>query len=191
LRKLNLGIEQPKEYYDKLMYKYPAAEIKYQKLYDSVLKFTPTDKNVRILDVGCGTGGLINTLKNNGYTNIIGLDFSDYCVNYCKKRFPNVNFFQIDLKDSSSKKFIQDFPVVIMLEVLEHLKDDISVIKKIKSDSLVIFSLPNYDSKGHVRFFKNIDEIKNRFEPVLVIEKFLEIPLKTNTKIFLIKSRRR
>jgi 2-polyprenyl-3-methyl-5-hydroxy-6-metoxy-1,4-benzoquinol methylase len=178
LRLNNLGIEQTKDYYDKLMYKYPSSEIKYQKLYDSVLKFIPVNKNVRILDVGCGTGGLINTLKNNGYLNITGLDFSTYCVNYCKKRFPNNNFVQLDLKKNSSKKFINNFSIIIMLEVLEHISDDLNVIKKIKSGSLVVLSLPNYDSKGHVRFFKNIDEIKNRFETALTINKFLEIPLK-------------
>lgn len=185
-----MGTEQPKEYYDKLMYKYPSAEIKYENLYNSVLNLLPNDKNIKILDSGCGTGGLINVLKNNGYSNITGLDFSTYCINYCKKRFPENNFFSVDLNDNSSKDLINGFSVIIMLEVLEHISNDISIIKKITKDSLVIFSLPNYDSTGHVRFFNNIDEIKDRYSNLLTIISFLEIPLKSKFKIFLVKSKR-
>ena len=42
----------------------------------SVLSKYALNKNLRILDAGCGTGLVGTELKKNGYSNIIGIDFS-------------------------------------------------------------------------------------------------------------------
>jgi hypothetical protein len=62
--------------------------------------------------------------------NFTGLDFSSYCIEYCKKRFLNDNFILLDLKTKDSKEIIQKFSIIILLEVLEHITDDESVIRK-------------------------------------------------------------
>ena len=51
----------------------------------------------------------------------------------------------------------------ICLEVLEHVENDINVIKKMCPKSEFIFSVPNYDSLGHVRLFNNENEIRERY----------------------------
>ncbi len=43
------------------------------------------DTNIRIIDVGCGTGFLGQELRRNGYTNIDGLDLSPEMVEQAKK----------------------------------------------------------------------------------------------------------
>ena len=47
-------------------------------------------KNVKIVDAGCGTGGLMNFLIKHQYSNIQGLDISRDAINICKKAKLNV-----------------------------------------------------------------------------------------------------
>lgn len=42
-----------------------------------ILPLLPKDKNINILDMGCGFGSLIYTLKQNGYKNLKGIDLSE------------------------------------------------------------------------------------------------------------------
>jgi 2-polyprenyl-3-methyl-5-hydroxy-6-metoxy-1,4-benzoquinol methylase len=43
-------------------------------------------KSINIVDAGCGTGGLINYLNQNGYKNISGIDVSTKAIECCKLR---------------------------------------------------------------------------------------------------------
>lgn len=46
-------------------------------------------RDLRILDAGCGTGGLLAVLRQHGYTNLRGLDGSVDAVAFCQERgFP-------------------------------------------------------------------------------------------------------
>jgi len=51
-----------------------------------IKKFS-TSREPVILDAGCGTGGLISFLQNNGYTGIEGFDFSSYAVEYTNRTY--------------------------------------------------------------------------------------------------------
>ncbi|MBY0425284.1 MAG: class I SAM-dependent methyltransferase [Cytophagales bacterium] len=44
------------------------------------------DKNLKIFDAGCGTGGLMFFLQNNGYQQIRGLDISEDAIFFCKQK---------------------------------------------------------------------------------------------------------
>lgn len=39
-----------------------------------------------ILDAGCGTGGMLVALRDAGFSNVEGFDFSDAAIHFCKKR---------------------------------------------------------------------------------------------------------
>ena len=45
-------------------------------------KCLPADKDIRILDMGCGIGGYLKVFYDNGYRNIEGVDLSDEDVAY-------------------------------------------------------------------------------------------------------------
>jgi SAM-dependent methyltransferase len=82
----------------------------YKILHEKVLKTTQSagfDINARILDMGCGTGGLIHFLIKNGYSNIEGFDYADSAVEFSKSRNLNVRQLHIDLLSEiySNKKF--------------------------------------------------------------------------------------
>jgi SAM-dependent methyltransferase len=72
------------EIYDTLML--PEERVRYEM--DTILKtIQPDTKHSRILDIGSGTGVLVNYLKNKGYT-AYGVDKSKAMVEISKERFP-------------------------------------------------------------------------------------------------------
>jgi len=114
-----------------------------------------------ILDLGCGAGQLAYYLMKSGVKNYVGIDFSkeriDFAKNKCEDfEFLNCDFFSIQFDDI-------DYDTVICLETLEHINDDVKLLKKIKSGSLFIGSVPNFPFTSHVRHFKNKDQVSERY----------------------------
>lgn len=54
------------------------------------------NREISILDLGCGTGGLLHYLSRLGYRNIHGLDKSEFGVNYCQSRGLDVDLGAIE-----------------------------------------------------------------------------------------------
>jgi SAM-dependent methyltransferase len=53
-------------------------------------------KDIFILDIGCGTGGLLSFLRKNNYTNLQGTDYSEHSVQFSKSRNLDVQKMNID-----------------------------------------------------------------------------------------------
>ena len=49
-----------------------------------------------IIDFGCGYGRSLGELAEQGYDNLIGLDFSPAMIEAARERFPEITFEQID-----------------------------------------------------------------------------------------------
>lgn len=45
-----------------------------------------SQKNIKILEIGCGSGFQLQNLKEKGFENIQGVDINKNAVNYCKKQ---------------------------------------------------------------------------------------------------------
>lgn len=74
------------------------------------------DKNMKILDVGCGYGRTLKELYDNGYRNLIGIDFSSKMIERANSSYPDISF-----KISEGKKLdFEDNSIdcVILLAVL-------------------------------------------------------------------------
>jgi 2-polyprenyl-3-methyl-5-hydroxy-6-metoxy-1,4-benzoquinol methylase len=86
----------------------------YQKNY---LKYMPSNKDGKILDVGSGMGHFLYFLEREGYRNYLGIDISEECVNFCKKLG-----FRVKLSDAI--KFLRDtnkaYDCIVINDLLEH-----------------------------------------------------------------------
>jgi SAM-dependent methyltransferase len=57
----------------------------------------PYKENSKFLDIGCGTGMLVNTLTNEGYDSF-GIDTSEYMVDYAEEKYPLSTFIIGDVR---------------------------------------------------------------------------------------------
>ncbi len=81
---------------------------------------THLPKNGRILEAGCGTGGLVIALRVHGY-DCVGVEFSESVVNVAKAIFPDLpvrvgSIFDLDFPDDY-------FAGYISLGVVEHYRE--------------------------------------------------------------------
>jgi 2-polyprenyl-6-hydroxyphenyl methylase/3-demethylubiquinone-9 3-methyltransferase len=74
---------------------------------------------MRIFDLGCGNGAVADVLKNAGYE-VVGVDPSEEAIDFAAKAYPATQIFLGSAYDDLAGKF-GTFPVVISLEVVEHL----------------------------------------------------------------------
>jgi 2-polyprenyl-6-hydroxyphenyl methylase/3-demethylubiquinone-9 3-methyltransferase len=73
----------------------------------------------RIFEVGCGNGSVANELHQRGYE-VIGIDPSEQGITYATGCYPHIRLYQGSSYDDLHKTYGQ-FPIVISLEVIEHL----------------------------------------------------------------------
>jgi 2-polyprenyl-3-methyl-5-hydroxy-6-metoxy-1,4-benzoquinol methylase len=84
----------------------------------------------RILEIGCATGGLLAELRNLGYVNVTGMDPSPGCVQAARDVY-QLNAFQGTLSDIPNHR--QQYDFVILIGVLEHLRDAGPALLSIRS----------------------------------------------------------
>lgn len=98
-------------------------------------------KTIKILDVGCGEGVLVEKYKKEGY-NIKGID-----LNYQSKYVKKGNLLEMPFKPES-------FDIILFLDVIEHLdfKDQNTALTEIKrvlkKRGKLIISIPNLAHKA-------------------------------------------
>jgi len=148
-------------------------------LYESAANLLPEDKDITIVDLGCGAGRFAKLLFDRRYANYIGVDFCRERIDEAKEYVPEFEFICMDVMkmippaDSTgvSGSFV-DIPkadVYIMLEFLEHIEDDIGVLKSLPEAS-VIFSVPEHDASSHVRTFPDWNAVVKRYDPYVSMD---------------------
>ena len=179
-----MGIEKGPEFYTGKGY-LKKFDSNY-KIYSEAWKMIPKYSK-KIFDLGCGIGYFASIL--NKHYDYLGIDFSPIVIGIAKKAFPDMKFKVGSLLDESIYKLYKDDGIYIILEALEHIEKDIEVLQYIPKNSIVILSVPNRDFISHVRYFKTITEVKNRYSKVLKItdEKIIETNINKKAKVFMIK----
>jgi 2-polyprenyl-3-methyl-5-hydroxy-6-metoxy-1,4-benzoquinol methylase len=128
------------------------SKSKYYKLWKELLKrMTAT----AVLDIGCGTGQLGEMLVDNG-VEYYGFDISSVAIGIAKSK--GLNVWVGDIYDD--KNFQNNVDAYLCMEVLEHLDDDMFVLKY----KPLYFSVPSFMCDGHVRCFKSNDDVFNRYK---------------------------
>lgn len=171
-----MGSYKEKEYYDDIYsvreaYKCNYKESPYFELWNECIKYIP--ESAKILEVGCGVGQfysmLIDKTKIDNYN---GFDFSSVAI----EMHPSPNAYVGDATKKDNYLSENQYNLIICKEVLEHLQDDIDVIRKWKKGVDVLLTVPCFNDPAHVRYFSNEAEIRNRYEKIyhcLSIEKVI------------------
>ncbi|MBI1858594.1 MAG: class I SAM-dependent methyltransferase [Candidatus Melainabacteria bacterium] len=122
-----------------------------------------------ILDIGCGTGHLMNTLLKQGKT-VVGIEPITELVALAKKQNPHLNIIEYRAEDIT--KIDKKFSTITAVDVLEHIENDRETIKnltnKLQEGGYLILAVPAYQflysirdtSMGHYRRYSKNDLIK-------------------------------
>lgn len=85
--------------------------------------------DAKVLDFGCGSGAVLEMLKNKGLVNIRGADVSESCVTLAKSRGLEVNL----IKPGYSELVKRKYDLILLLDVLEHIENDLEVLSILRS----------------------------------------------------------
>ena len=183
--------ENFKEYFDAIFVnsnKFTDSEFKeHSESYDFMYrKFMPADKNAKIVDIGCGTGYFLYYLKENGYTDFMGVDISSQQVRFIKDKFG------IEAVNEDAFEFLsrneQGFDLITVHDVLEHIEKNrvIEFLKLIKASlrpgGQVFFRTPNMGNPMALRlryadFTHEFGVTEKSFYQILYMSGFRDIKL--------------
>lgn len=140
-----------------------------------------------IIDIGCGPGQFAEYLFDQGMTQYRGIDFSVEAIQMAKIR--NDRYRQLFRVDNAYTTDIFDtaYNTVVLFEVLEHIEDDLKVLERIREGAQVLFSVPDFHSAGHVRWFDSEIKIIQRYQRLIRIGKISTFAIGLNTRIYLIR----
>lgn len=87
--------------------------------YKDLVKFLRFNipENSRVLEIGCGTGWLLNAVKPQRG---VGIDISPGMIEIAKKRYPHLNFIKMDAEDISLD---EKFDYIIISDTIGYFED--------------------------------------------------------------------
>ena len=96
---------------------------------DTIDKFSTKNKNRKILDIGCGSGLMLNSLQQIGQT--YGMDMSDEAINFSKEIFDGkVERGSLPNQIPYENNF---FDLITALDVIEHVDQDIESLQEMRA----------------------------------------------------------
>lgn len=109
---------------------------------DVLRRDIPNLARSRMLEVGCGNGSVLAFLRQNGI-NIEGGDIFFEGLKFCRQRASSVALYQID---ALSLPFNNDYEVIGIFDVLEHIEDDERALaemnRALKAGGKLILTVP-------------------------------------------------
>jgi 2-polyprenyl-3-methyl-5-hydroxy-6-metoxy-1,4-benzoquinol methylase len=123
---------------------------------DSINRHFTKYNDVKILDIGCGSGLMLNALENLGKT--YGMDMSDEAINFSKEIYTGpVLKGGLPTEIPFEENF---FDIITALDVIEHVDLDVESLKTIHSrlttKGIAVITVPAY-----MFLWSSFDEINN------------------------------
>jgi len=140
-------IDNPREY--EVMAEVEANHWWYRVLHSLVLESIGrelTSANIQVLDAGCGTGGLMHSLKAAGYNHVKGFDLSPIAVDICQKNGLDVQVG--DLCELATIQAPSKFDVIISNDTLCYLSTEqqLAFVKsayaRLNAGGLLLMNMP-------------------------------------------------
>jgi len=162
------------------------------------------DGHYKILEIGCGTGFVMQGLKEMcPRYELHGADIHSAGMKFAQTRMPEAEFYQLD---ASRMPFSEEFDAVGMFDSLEHITDDEAVIrgagKALKPSGKFFITVPQHpflwghedDFGGHKRRYRRA-ELKGKLEQngftVLAMTSFVSVLFPVLCCVRLLQSRTR
>jgi 2-polyprenyl-3-methyl-5-hydroxy-6-metoxy-1,4-benzoquinol methylase len=146
-------------------------EFKIKNWYGDIPFFLSKFKNKNILDVGCGLGFLLSSVKSKKKT---GVEISEFAIKFIQKNNNDINIIKGDyniLKNTNRK-----FDIIIAYHVIEHVHDPNDFMQTLKSsltkNGILIIGTPLINSFISNYFGPNY-RLYNSFHTILYNEKAL------------------
>lgn len=167
----------------------PLERSPWKPIYDEAARWIPS--SAPVVDLGCGTGRFIARLFRTSHGgHITGIDFSpaalaearaylagEFADEWINDGVDEVQLYQrltlkvCDLRDWQPEPD-DSRTVYVCLEVLEHLQDDLGLIRAVPAAAQFVFSVPSYMSASHVRCFTSLGAVFERFGHLLQIRRW-------------------
>jgi len=119
---------------------------------------------LRVLDIGCGSGFYVDYWRNLGVRDLVGVDVSADSVALMTARYPNFRFYSMDATETSAfDKLEGKFDIITIFDVMYHIIDDDSALRlllnacgRLSDDGVILLfdhvGRKDYGFVRHVRF---------------------------------------
>ena len=124
-------------------------------------------ENNYILDIGCGTADILESIPNNHY---YGFDISKNYINYAKNKFFSKNYYFFNKKfNKNTIKKLPKFDFIILFGILHHLSNIeienlfFNIKKVLKNNSIILIVDPVLIKKQNIisKLLIKLDRGKN------------------------------
>ncbi len=155
-------------YYDAVFsdspkYQQSGLNSEYAPIWKEIVEYLCDNKATSILDLGCGPGQFAEFVAAHmPSAKYVGLDFSRIAIAHARQRCPNYLFEKRELPISSFDG-LPCFDTVVCTEVLEHVENDREILAALPVRTTIVATVPNFDSFGHIRIFRNEAEVRERY----------------------------
>jgi 2-polyprenyl-3-methyl-5-hydroxy-6-metoxy-1,4-benzoquinol methylase len=110
-----------------------------------LLKNKPIEREVSIIDMGCGNGDMLRVvsefgLKNNLKLKLIGIDANEFTLNYARslsKGYPNIDYLKMNITDDGFLDMKAD--IFLCTLTLHHFKDKeiLKILSNLKKNASI------------------------------------------------------
>lgn len=127
---------------------------------------------LNVVDLGCGPGHLASLVAPTS-ASYFGIDWSPAAIDVARRalKFAPAFFVCGDVT-----KFWPTITadIYVACEFLEHVEDDLAILRRIPAGKSLLASLPKKDSESHVRVFSTEESVWRRYDRMFIIAEVTE-----------------
>jgi SAM-dependent methyltransferase len=98
-----------------------------------------------VLEIGCGTGNFTGQIASRA-TQVTAVDLNPDYVRIAAERFRDRPNVEVRTADATRTEWPEPFDAIVMLDVLEHVEDDVGLLRRLKQalaqDGLLVLKVP-------------------------------------------------
>jgi SAM-dependent methyltransferase len=139
-----------------------------RRLFANVIRTMAIPTEQPVLDVGTSAGTNLRLLRDLGFTDVTGLDYSEEAIRFCAAK----GFGTVKLGDINQLPFADDsFGLVLATDIIEHVDDDVGALREIarvlRPGQHVLVTVPAFPSLWGFQDEVSLHKRRYRMDPLL------------------------